>query len=355
MNRLILALSCLLLLAGCAIFRGVGSTAGALAHGDLSGAARAGAATGRAVGAKAAEYAEKQKRCAEFEKREVPYEEEVAIGGAVALGLAQKSGGVFVEISPELASLKELDAKAWARRKPKPGPGAKTDLNRYVNALGKSLAAFSSRPDIDWTFVVLQANEANAFSAPGGYVFVTTGLIKQTQNEAQLAGVLAHEIGHVTGRHSLRSYRAAKSKLCTAAFVAGDVASEAAKGAGASSVWSSMLEATKFDLDGSDGPLVRELTDLMLDLQARLGNGAEAENAADRASFELMVFAGYDYREFLKLLATMPDGGLFMPHPSNKSRADYVAKLRTEQYGEFPFDDLKTPETAKEVSVVNAK
>lgn len=73
----------------------------------------------------------------------------------------------------------------------------------YVNRLGQKMAARSDRTNIPYTFTVLDSADPDAFALPGGYVFITTGMIKAMQNEAQLAGVLGHEAGHVAARHSV--------------------------------------------------------------------------------------------------------------------------------------------------------
>lgn len=77
-------------------------------------------------------------------------------------------------------------------------------LQKYVNKVGRYVAAQSGRPDLNWTFGVIESPSVNAFAAPGGYVFVTRGLYAMLQNEAELAGVLAHEVGHVNARHHVR-------------------------------------------------------------------------------------------------------------------------------------------------------
>lgn len=77
-------------------------------------------------------------------------------------------------------------------------------LQAYVNKVGRYVATQSSRADINWTFGVVETDTVNAFAAPGGYVFVTRGLYVLLKNEAELAGVLAHEIGHVNARHHVK-------------------------------------------------------------------------------------------------------------------------------------------------------
>lgn len=81
-------------------------------------------------------------------------------------------------------------------------PDAK--LQRYVNSVGRWVASRSTRPDLKWTFGVIESNDINAFAAPGGYVFITRGLYAQLKDEAELAGVLGHEIGHVQQKHHLK-------------------------------------------------------------------------------------------------------------------------------------------------------
>jgi beta-barrel assembly-enhancing protease len=81
------------------------------------------------------------------------------------------------------------------------------NVNRYVNQIGQWLAKNSTRPDIPYTFQVVQDESVNAFATMGGYVYVTTGLLKAADNEAQLASVIAHEIGHIASRHSIEQMR----------------------------------------------------------------------------------------------------------------------------------------------------
>jgi predicted Zn-dependent protease len=78
-------------------------------------------------------------------------------------------------------------------------------LQRYVNHVGRWLAAQTERPDLPWQFGVLEAPQLNAFAVPGGTVFITRGLLERMKSEAELAGVLAHEIVHVLRKHHLKA------------------------------------------------------------------------------------------------------------------------------------------------------
>ena len=78
------------------------------------------------------------------------------------------------------------------------------DLQAYVNGIGQGMARQSERPQLAWEFHVLEDASVNAFAMPGGYIFVTRGMLTRMTNEAQLASVLGHEIAHVTARHSVQ-------------------------------------------------------------------------------------------------------------------------------------------------------
>ena len=79
------------------------------------------------------------------------------------------------------------------------------DVQRYVNRVGVWLAQQTDRADLQWRFAVLDSASINAFAAPGGYIFVTRGLLAVARNESEFAGALAHEIGHVLARHHLQA------------------------------------------------------------------------------------------------------------------------------------------------------
>ncbi|MEM7049758.1 MAG: M48 family metalloprotease [Acidobacteriota bacterium] len=87
------------------------------------------------------------------------------------------------------------------------------EAQRYVSDLGQRLAAASERPNLPWTFRVVDDPVVNAFALPGGFIYITRGILTHMNNEAELAAVLGHEIGHVTGRHSVS--RLSKAQLAT--------------------------------------------------------------------------------------------------------------------------------------------
>jgi len=79
-------------------------------------------------------------------------------------------------------------------------------LQQYINDVGLKLAQVSERPNLPWHFTVVDTPAINAFALPGGYIYITRGILPFLDDEAQLAGVMGHEIGHVTARHAARQY-----------------------------------------------------------------------------------------------------------------------------------------------------
>ncbi|GAX39232.1 peptidase M48 Ste24p [Tolypothrix sp. NIES-4075] len=94
-----------------------------------------------------------------------------------------------------------------------------SQVNNYVRQIGQRLVPYSDRPDIPYTFQVVDDDAINAFATMGGYVYINTGTIKAADNEAQLASVIGHEMGHIGGKHALKQMRqkALESGLLTAA------------------------------------------------------------------------------------------------------------------------------------------
>lgn len=81
-----------------------------------------------------------------------------------------------------------------------------SDLNRYIDEIGQDMARLTHRPNLDYHFKILDTPTVNAFAVPGGYVYFTRGILSYFNNEAELAGVMGHELGHVNARHSASRY-----------------------------------------------------------------------------------------------------------------------------------------------------
>lgn len=97
-------------------------------------------------------------------------------------------------------------------------------LQNFINAKGQEMARISHRPNLDYEFKILDSPVINAFAVPGGYVYFTRGILAHFNNEAEFAGVLGHEIGHITARHSAKQY--SKQMLGQVLFIGGIVVSE---------------------------------------------------------------------------------------------------------------------------------
>jgi predicted Zn-dependent protease len=104
--------------------------------------------------------------------------------------------------SQEIAMGRESDAQVRAEM----GVYTDQELAKYVSDIGLRLAKLSERPNLPWQFTVVDQPAINAFALPGGFIYITRGILPFLDNEAELAGVLGHEIGHVTARHSVRQY-----------------------------------------------------------------------------------------------------------------------------------------------------
>jgi predicted Zn-dependent protease len=104
--------------------------------------------------------------------------------------------------SQEVAMGRESDGQVRAEM----GVYNDPELAKYVSDIGLRLAKLSERPNLPWQFTVVDQPAINAFALPGGFIYITRGILPFLQDEAELAGVLGHEIGHVTARHSVRQY-----------------------------------------------------------------------------------------------------------------------------------------------------
>lgn len=176
-------------------------------------------------------------------------------------------------------------------------------VHRYVTLVGAVLAISSSRPGLPWKFIVLDTDGVNAFAAPGGFIHITRGALALLGSEAELAGVLAHEIIHVTEKHTVKAIQ--KGKM---------VQMGAEETLGNQSVFNKLVEKTS------------EL------VMAGFGRAEELE--ADRAGLRLSNQVGYapaGLEAFLQRLsdrnkAATEKQGLFASHPEMKERLDLLAK-----------------------------
>jgi predicted Zn-dependent protease len=189
-------------------------------------------------------------------------------------------------------------------------------LQQYVNRIGQDLAAKSHRAHLKFTFTVLDSPDINAFALPGGYIYITRGIMAYFSSEAELAGVLGHEIGHVTARHSVRQQA----------------------GQFASNLLSVLITATTGQQ--ALGNLSQQLSTGLI-----RGYGRDHELEADRLGAEYLHTAGYDPENMLEVIGVLKDQevyekalaakekrpaniyhGVFSTHPRNDDRLKTVVR-----------------------------
>jgi predicted Zn-dependent protease len=129
------------------------------------------------------------------------------------------------------------------------------EVVRYITSLGNSLAQATDTRDLEWHFTVVDSREVNAFAVPGGWIYVNRGLIERAQNMSQLAGVLGHEIGHVTRRHSVQQMQQAQGAnaglalLCTLTKVCESGTGQAAINVGGSALFAKFSRSDEQEAD----------------------------------------------------------------------------------------------------------
>ena len=219
------------------------------------------------------------------------------------------------------------------------GALANPRLQTYVNDLGQALAKHSHRANLQWTFTVLDSPEINAFALPGGFVYVTRGLMAYMDSEADLAGVIGHEIGHVTARHSAQ--RATREQ-------------NAGIGVLAATVLGVLVEG----VTGAQG---------VAQAAGQLGQGVaagrlasysrEQESQADELGAEYLARARYNPRNMVDVIqvlktqerfaadrasadgrAAAAGGGWLASHPSNDKRLADIQQIAARYNGRYDDD-----------------
>ena len=172
------------------------------------------------------------------------------------------------DISEEVRFGREVAARMIGRY----GLSTNASLNRYVNLVGQVLARSTNRPELNYHFGVLNTADINAFAAPGGYIFVTRGALEKMQDEAELAGVLAHELIHVNEKHVVREL--------------GIKAQEGSAASGLARLIGGGTETARIAFS--------QAVDKAIDMLFKTGYKREDEVAADRGAVAICAVAGYD-------------------------------------------------------------
>ncbi|MEO0884862.1 MAG: M48 family metallopeptidase [Cyanobacteria bacterium J06648_10] len=171
-------------------------------------------------------------------------------------------------------------------------------INAYVEDIGQTLAEVSDRPDIPYTFQVVEDDAVNAFATMGGYVYITTGLIEAADTEAELAGVVGHEIGHIAGKHAVQQMRQA---------------------------------AITQGITGALGVNRDRLVNLGTQIALQLPASRSDEYEADRHGFYSMGRAGYDQTGMVTFMQKLVRQGappeFLSTHPDARNRVNSLQQL----------------------------
>ena len=173
-------------------------------------------------------------------------------------------------------------------------------LQNYVNRIGRNVASFSHRPDFNYSFTALEDEMINAFALPGGYIFITRGMLEKLENEAQLAAILGHETVHVVARHSTNQM----SKQIGISLILAAASTQTSGGA-------------------------MQIADIAAQM-VTLRYSREDEAEADLAGLDYMVQAGYDPKAMantFRMLNAEPGQRppeFLSTHPDPGNRVEYI-------------------------------
>lgn len=230
----------------------------------------------------------------------------IAVGIAVLLGVAGCSGGGVVspfgidestEIRIGQQAAADLEREYGVVNDPRQLP--------RVQRIGRAIAAQSQRPNLPWTFRILNMSDVNAISLPGGPIYVTRGLLATGLSDAELAGVIGHEVAHVNERHAVKAIQRAMTYQLLSALVLGHSSSA-----------------------------VQQAADIAVQLALELPNSRSDEYAADAQGIRLAYNAGYPANglvQFLQLLqritGTQRTPEWLQTHPLTQERITRAQQL----------------------------
>lgn len=239
----------------------------------------------------------------------------LALGNCAVNPVSGNPNFVTMSESQEISIGRSEDQKVRQEYPPYNDPA----LQRYVSDIGQRLARASHRASLQYQFLVVDSPQVNAFALPGGYIYITRGILSYLNSEAELAAVLGHEIGHVTARHSVQQISAST----------------------AANVGASILQIFVPQMRNAAGDmLVNLLGGALLS-----GYGREHELEADRLGAEYLARTGYDPQAMIRVVGVLKNQelfdaevakaegreprayhGLFATHPDNDTRLQEVVR-----------------------------
>jgi predicted Zn-dependent protease len=230
-------------------------------------------------------------------------------------GPGGKKSFIMISTNQEVSIGHEMDQKLRQTEKVLADPA----WQEYINEMGQRIVAVSDRDDLTFHFTVIESDQVNAFAAPGGYVYFYTGLIREMDQEAELAAVMAHEISHIVARHSIKQLQSAMGLSIVAELALGE-----------SSETTQALAGTALGLMMS-------------------GYSRSHENEADNFGTLYMARAGWDPRGMIAMFQKLQElsghremGFFEMLASSHPPTEERIAATRNQISSEgFSLDNLK--------------
>jgi predicted Zn-dependent protease len=214
------------------------------------------------------------------------------------------------ELQVTEAEEQQIGAGVSERVRQRYGVVQDANVHRYVALVGTAVAQAAGKSDVPWNFIVLDTDAVNAFAAPGGFIHITRGALALVQDEAELAGVLGHEIVHVTEKHTIRAIQKNKS----------------------------IQMGADEKLSGNAALLNQVVENVYLDIIEK-GFGRSEENESDEKGVIAANKVGYAPQGLQRFLTRLQERnknskekrGLFASHPEMKERLDRLGRLVTAQ------------------------
>jgi predicted Zn-dependent protease len=255
-------------------------------------------------------------------------------------GVEKEKGGNFTFTKVDLSLLEQADA--MDKKLEREGMVYHDEaMETYVNQVGRAMLPSGTAPErVLWQFRVVRDPLANAFALPNGSIYVTTGLVSKLENEDQMAGVLAHEMTHVTDRHAYLAFRDYRKKATIAS-----IASYAASVAPGGTTWGAAIS-----LAGNMVPVV-----MMASIN---GYSRELEREADMYAFNKMVEGNYDPNELVntfRLLETNEEVNVsrifYNDHPKLDDRISYMTTMISSKPAVLVPPDVRAARRMKYLSL----
>jgi predicted Zn-dependent protease len=218
----------------------------------------------------------------------------------------QEAKGKFDDLNVTEEEERKIGEDVSAKIRQRFGVVQDPAIHKYVSLVGTALAEHSERPGLAWTFIVLDTDGVNAFASPGGIVHITRGALGLITNEAELAGVLAHEVGHVAHKHAVNAIRKGKA-----------------------------VQLGSNETLSSRGPFLDKIANKAYDIVLENKFDRNDEMDSDKVSLTLAEKAGYAPGKLADFLTRLDErnkdqpasNGLFASHPDTQARIEAIKKL----------------------------